>query len=178
MSSRNNSQLAHRNSKLTFIALLIAVGMILFIFESLIPRPLPWLKLGFAHISTLLALYSIDEKSAFVVVVLRVILGSFILGTFLNPSFFISITAGIIATSAMILLKIFFQKIFSIYGISITGAVTHNFTQLIVANFLIIKKSEIFFLFPVMALTGVFTGFLIAFVSHLTMSSMKRVENL
>jgi heptaprenyl diphosphate synthase len=39
------------------LAGLIVVGLLLFIFEAYLPRPVPWLKFGLANIVTLIALY-------------------------------------------------------------------------------------------------------------------------
>ena len=170
MWSPNRAHSQNQNSRLATIALLVAIGLILFVIESLIPRPLPWLKLGFAHIATLVALYWLDGKAALLVVILRVILGSLVLGTIFNPSFFISFTAGVVATTAMIFCKTYFGNLFSIFGISIIGAVFHNITQLAVANWLIINKSEIFYLIPIMVLTALFTGLIIALTSYFLLS--------
>ena len=159
-----------RNSRFTQIALLIGVGLILFVFESFIPRPLPWVKLGFAHIATLLALYLLDSSAALIVVVSRIFLGSILLGSFFNPTFLLSLSGGLCATLIMVFAKEKLNKVFSIFGVSILGAVTHNLTQLIVANWLIINKNEIFYLIPLMTLTAIITGTIIAFISQLLFS--------
>jgi len=170
MSLRNNHFLISGNSKLVRISLLIGLGLILFLFESLIPRPLPWLKPGLAHIATLLALFLLGNWAAFFVVVMRVITGSLLLGTLFSPTFALAIGGGIAASFAMILSKRFFSHIFSIYGISLLGALVHNITQLVLVEFLIVHRLEIFFLIPMMALTSVFTGFIVAFFAKLILS--------
>lgn len=170
MLSLNKVQPFYTSSNLTKLALLIGIGLILFLFESLIPRPLPWLKPGLAHIATLIALYAIGDRAALIVVVGRVLLGSLLLGTLLNPAFLLSFCGGLSATLVMILMRRYFFSYFSIFGISITGAVVHNVTQLILVEFIIVKKIEIFYLLPMMVISSIFTGFVVALVSYLLLS--------
>ena len=53
--------------------------------------PSPWVKLGLANLMTLMALVYLGTKEAFIVTLLRVILGSILGGTFLGPTFFLSL---------------------------------------------------------------------------------------
>lgn len=167
MSSLNNLHPRPGNSRLVQLALLTAMGLILFLFESLIPRPLPWLKPGLAHIATLMALYLMGISEAMVVVVLRVFIGSLLLGSFLNPAFLLSLAGGVAATLVMALGYRYGTKIFSIFGISILGASAHNLTQLTLVHMLIVKRIEIFYLAPLMILSSLFTGFVVALVAYL-----------
>ncbi|MFQ5753061.1 MAG: Gx transporter family protein, partial [bacterium] len=113
-------------NRVTRIAVLVAGGLILFLFESAIPRPLPWLKPGLSNLVTLIAFYLFGFRIAFVIMLLRVVTGAFILGTLFNPVFLFGLSGGIVATGMMGLFYFYFKKIFSILGISILGAFTHN----------------------------------------------------
>ena len=114
-----------RNRVIVWLSLLIAVGLILFIFEVYIPRPLPWLKPGLANISTLLALYFFNFQAAIIVVIVRVVTGSFLVGTFLNPAFILAMGGGVASTLVMSLVKTYFSRTFSIFGISILLSLIH-----------------------------------------------------
>ncbi|HDP98277.1 MAG TPA: Gx transporter family protein [bacterium] len=166
MSSPNRKNILSHNGTLAQMALLTGIGLILFLFETFIPRPLPWLKPGLAHIATLIALYALGNSAALIVVVGRIFLGAFLTGTFLNPAFILSFFGGVSATLIMILMKKHFTNIFSIYGISICGAIVHNITQLVLIKFLIVHQPTIFLLLPVMVLTSIFSGFVVAFISR------------
>ncbi len=144
-------------------------------FETLIPRPLPWFKPGLAHVATLIALYGYGNRAALIVVVARIILGALILGVLFNPAFMLSFSGGITSTLFMAFFKQYFSKIFSIFGISIIGAVVHTLTQLFLVALLIVQKIEIFYLMPMMILSSIFTGFVVAFVSYLIISKIKIV---
>lgn len=169
MSSPNNSKIPFTNSRLVRLSLLTGVGLILFLFESFIPRPLPWLKPGLAHIATLIAIYMMGVNEALLVVIMRVLVGSLLLGSLFNPSFLLSLGGGIAATLIMGVTHRYFSRVFSIFGISILGAVVHNLTQLCLVQILIVRRFEIFYLAPFMILSSIFTGFIVALVSYLLM---------
>jgi len=164
--------------KLTRLSMLIGLGLILFLFESLIPRPLPWLKPGFAHVATLLALYMMGNATALIVIITRVLVGSLLLGSLFNPTFILALGGGVMATLAMILIKHQFSQTFSIFGISIIGATVHNLTQLILVELIIVHRIEVFYLSSFMMLSSIFTGFIVALVSYLIILKVPNAANL
>jgi len=173
MLSPNKSKRPLTSSKLARLSLLIGLGLILFLFESLIPRPLPWLKPGLANIATLLAIYMMGFSEAIIVVIVRVLVGSLLLGSLFNPAFVLSFGGGLTAALVMGLTHRFFSRIFSIFGISILGAVVHNMAQLLLVQILIVHRMEIFYLAPVMILSSLFTGFIVALVSYLLIEKVQ-----
>ncbi len=170
MSLPNNQRHRVNNSRLARLSLLVALGLILFMFESFIPRPLPWLKPGLAHVATLLAMYLLDNRSAIIVVLLRVLIGSLLLGTLLNPAFVLALGGGLSATLVMGLARRYFSHIFSIFGISILGALVHNLTQLFLVQMILVHRAEIYYLAPFMMLTSLVTGCIVALVAFLLLS--------
>ncbi len=144
------------------MALMVALGVILHRFEALLPLPSPWIKLGLANLMTLVALIFLGFKEAITVTFLRVILGSILGGTFLGPTFFLSLTGGLASILAMGMLYRIGKKALSLIGISIVGAYTHTFATSICVYFFLIRESSFFALLPIffsMALvTGILTG--------------------
>lgn len=153
------------SKKIVYISLLISVGLVLFIFESYIPRPLPWLKPGLANIVTLLALYLYGFRTGLSITFLRVVIAGFIMGTFLNPAFLLAMGGGICATCVMGGLISFRPKKFSIIGVSIAGAFIHNLIQIFLAATLVIRKIQLFYLLPYLMLTSIFTGFITGIIA-------------
>ena len=152
--------------KLTTIAVLVALAIVLHLFEALIPIPfpIPGVKLGLANIVTLLALVIFDFKTAFIIVFLRTVLGSLLSGTLFNIAFYLSFSGAITSTCLMaILLNLVSlsrcQSGFSLLGISVAGAAAHNLGQLAMAA-LLIKHTGIFYYLPIMLLSSVPTGIL------------------
>ena len=166
--------------RLTKIALLAAMAIILHIAEGMIPvpMPIPGVKLGFANIITLTALALTGFGDALTVVVLRTVLGSLFGGTFLSISFYMSFSGSMTAALIMaLLLKLAAKSAdssFSLIGISLTGALTHNLTQLLVASVLM-STSGIFYYLPVMLLSSIPTGILIGILAKLLIPRLKNV---
>ncbi|MFP4458044.1 MAG: Gx transporter family protein [Candidatus Zixiibacteriota bacterium] len=164
---------SNRNSRISRISMLVAIGLILWIFEELIPYPLPFLKLGLGNIVVLFAIYTMKFKYAFLIAILRVSLGALILGRLFSPIFILSISGALSSTLIMIKLK----KInyFSIFGISIAGAFMHNTVQMIIAYFLLYRMSAIFHFMPLLTLSSIIGGAIIAFfVSRILSHSIIR----
>ena len=154
---------------LVLLSLLIALSIVLRGVEALIPNPLPWLRIGLANIMTLLAIMLFGLKAGMLLTVLRTLIASLLFGSFLSPPFFLSVSAGIASTLVMGAALRWGGAFFSPVGISVLGGVVHNLTQLCVAYLLIIHHVEIFYLFPLLAILGIVTGFLngwLAFVLH------------
>lgn len=158
--------------KLTLIAVLVAQAIVLHLFESLIPLPIPipGVKLGLANIVTLLALVIFDFKTALLITVLRTVLGGLLSGTLFNIAFFMSISGAVAATTLMAILMSLTSTLnpssrFSLLGISVAGAAAHNLGQLAMAA-LLIKHSAIFYYLPIMLVsslpTGLLTGLLLS----------------
>ena len=108
--------------RITRIALLTALSLILFILEGFLPLPLPvpGAKLGLAAIVTLIALYLLPARDAALMLTLRIILAS-VFGGGLAPMIY-SLAGGAASFAAMVLLKRYTQL--SIVGISAAGGFT------------------------------------------------------
>lgn len=151
--------------RLVYLSLLLAMATALHVLEGLVPIPLPFpgVKLGLANIVTLLVLYLYDLRAAMTVAIARVLLGSLLGGTFFAPAFFLGLTGAMISTLIMALL-VKKTTCFSPLGISLSGAVSHNLGQLLMASFLL-QNQAIFFYLPILLLgaipTGLVTGYLL-----------------
>ena len=154
-----------RPQYLTRTALLVGFGLVMFLFESILPRPLPWAKPGLGNIATLLALYWLGAASAWAVTLLRVLLGSFFIGSFLNPGFWLSLAGGCAATATMTLLKKHAPTQFSMIGVSLAGALAHVLAQIGVAGWLIVRQPEIIYLLPAMLWPALFAGLVVGVAS-------------
>lgn len=162
-----------RSSFITKLAVLAAAGLILFLFESTIPRPLPWLKPGLSNLVTIVALYCYGFRAAFVVTIIRVVTGALVLGTLFNPVFLFAVSGGVLATLVMAFFHAKFNKTFSIIGVSLLGAFTHNLVQLLLAAFLVVNSAQVLFLMPVMLLSSLFSGFLVGIFAHYVVQKMQ-----
>jgi uncharacterized membrane protein len=159
------------------IALLSAYAIGLHSFESLLPTPIPWLKLGFANIITLITLVLYGMRPALMVTLIRVIAVSLFTGTFLGPAFILSLGGGIISTVAMGCVLFLSPGLFSVVGISIVGAFFHNISQLVLAYYLFIQRIEaILLISPLILLLGTLTGAVNGIISDMLIRSLKNFQ--
>ena len=163
---RDEVNRSRTSKKAIQLSLIVAVGLVLFLFESFIPRPLPWLKPGLANIATLFTLYTFDLRCALTVTLLRILLGSLIIGSLFNPAFVLSFGGGLTATLAMAVTLKYGQKFLSVLGVSVIGAFCHNAMQILLAYFVIIKHGELFLLLPIVLLSSIFTGFVVGLITY------------
>ncbi|MEW6117378.1 MAG: Gx transporter family protein [Nitrospirota bacterium] len=141
------------------IALLSAYALALHGFEALIPSPVPWLRLGLSNIITLVTLFFYGLKPALMVTMIRVLLGSLLLGTFLGPAFFLSLGGGLAGTLSMGIITALFPRVFSMMGVSMIGAFFHNVAQLVIAYVLFVQRIEgILAVAPFLIAAGTLTG--------------------
>ncbi len=145
----------------------------LFVFESLVPYPVPWMRLGLGNTATLLALFLFTPREALLVTLIRVVAGSLIVGRFFTPSFLLSFCGGLASLGAMSLVHRFFYPQFSPVGISILGALAHNLAQLTVVYLLWVKEAQILFFLPMFLFSSVATGFIIGVLTILVLQKLR-----
>lgn len=142
--------------KLVQLALLTAAAAVLFVFESLVPLPLPWMRLGLANAVTLIVIAWWGAKEATVLVIARVFIGAFLLGRFLDPGFFLALGGGLASAWAMAFFARYFSRIWGCVGISIWGALAKNAAQLGLISVFYMRSAAVF------NLAGIFIFFSLA----------------
>ncbi len=142
------------------ISSLVAMAIVIHSVEMFIPSPSPWLRFGFANIITLTAIALFGLRVGLMVTILRVFLGTILMGTFLTPAFVLGMGGGIGSTLVMGIAYRQLKTFFSLVGISVMGAYAHNIVQLTIVYLLFIRYSEVFYVLPVLLLFGILTGVL------------------
>ena len=158
--------------RLVLIALLTALALALQLIERSITFPIlvPGVKLGLANVISLLAILLLGLKDAFLIVILRCLLGALFGG---NPiSFLFSVTGGLLSTLFMGLLWKKFFKYISIINISLVGAVCHNIGQLLIAS-IIVKDLRIYIYLPVLLVSGLITGYITGVIASRSYAMLK-----
>jgi len=151
--------------KLVFIAIMISISVVLSIVETLISGLIfivPGVKLGLANVITLIILVTLGEKEAFLVVITRIMIVALTYSGFFTPSFWISLSGGMLAILAMILIK---KTKLSIYSISVFGSLMHMVGQIIAA--MVVSNTEtLIYLLPYMIALSIPTGIITAFLAN------------
>lgn len=160
--------------RLTLISMLAAGGLVLFVFESFLPIP-PWFRPGLGNIATIIALFLFSLGDSLKVTVLRVVLGSLVLGRLFTPLFMLAITGSLASAFTMWLVKKAGRGTLGPVGVSVAGAVVHNLVQLAAAYLLFVKSIELFIFIPIFSITGIITGVLTGLVSAMTVERMEHL---
>lgn len=164
MPTHTNTKGASGVYRMTLSAILVTIALIFSYLESIIPLPIPvpGIKLGFANIAIVVALYKLGGKSAFVINIVRIILAGLLFTGF--SAMLYALTGGIISVIVMIALKN--MNIFSTFGVSVGGASAHIIGQILLAAF-VIQNSSILMLLPILLISAVLSGIIIGFISQL-----------
>ncbi len=154
-----------RNSpvqKTVLLAILIAISSVIQVVENQVfPSNLP-LRPGFANVAILLVISMYGPREAVLTAVARSVLASLVTGRLLSAPFFLSLSGGIVSALIMGFLLNRFEEL-SIVGVSLTGAIVHNTTQLMVIRLFLISHGGVLALVPwiwiLSLITGLFVGF-------------------
>lgn len=145
--------------KMTELAMLTAVALIIFVVELQIPNPIPipGVKLGLANIITVFALYHFRPREVLMLVLARIVMGCFFSGNMMALMY--SLAGGLLCLSGMVPLRHILPKN-SIWIGSVLGAVLHNVGQILAAC-LAVGLGALFYLPPLLisgCAAGAFTG--------------------
>jgi heptaprenyl diphosphate synthase len=141
--------------KLTALAITISFAMILSYVESRIPAlvAIPGIKIGFANIAVIFALYKFGIKEAVIVSILRIILISLLFGSPISMIY--SLAGGTLSLAAMAILKKFTPL--NEITVSVCGGVLHNVGQIGMASIMLSTNVVIYYL-PFLMISGIIAG--------------------
>ena len=159
-----------KTSKITLMALSIAVAMVLSFVESQIPAfvAIPGVKVGLANIAVMFTLYKLGWKEAVVISLVRVFMVSLLFGS--AASLFYSAAGAVLSLLGMILLKK--SGLFSMVAVSITGGVLHNVGQIAMACILL-ETNVIKYYLPFLILSGIVAGVVVGLAAAVLIKRVK-----
>lgn len=157
--------------KLAFMSILLAVALTIFVAEAHFPPPVPiaGVKLGLANVVTLAALVWLGPKEAFVILALRVSLGSVFTGQ--AVSFLYSMGGGLLCFAAMYIALGPLGRS-RLWVVSVFGALFHNLGQILVAV-LLTGSWGVFAYFPILVISGILTGAMTGLAAQILTSRIK-----
>jgi heptaprenyl diphosphate synthase len=132
--------------------------------EYLIPKPLPFMRIGLANLPLLLALDIFGPGEFFLLSLLKV-LGQGIIGGTLFSYVFLFSLAGTFASAALMYLlrKLLGKKHLGFAGLGCAGAMASNGIQLVLARYLIFGASLRYLIPPFLA-SGFITGIILGLI--------------
>lgn len=152
--------------KLIFIALLVALSVVLGTIDRMLSAPTATqgVRLGLANIVILTGIYYLNFKESLLLIILKSLLTGLLLG---NPmTFYVGFSGTILSFFIMYTLLIIGKNRISLLGISVSGGIAHNVGQVgILAVSNLYSWTIIFSLFWLIPLgigTGIFVGFVVS----------------
>ena len=160
------------NKKIAFLGLFVALAFVLSYIEYMLPLNIgiPGAKIGLANLVVMVALYTVGDKNAIALSIIRVVLVGL---TFGNISMMMYSLAGAALSLCVMLIAKKLGKL-SVTGVSVLGGVFHNIGQIIVAMLVLETQSLLYYL-PFLIVIGTITGVLIGFVANLITARVKSV---
>lgn len=147
-------------------ALYAALAVSVHLVEAGVPSPVPGIKPGLANVVTLVVLLRHGFAAAAWVTALRVVAGSLLLGTFLGPTFILSLAGAGGALGALAVAHRTGARVLGPVGYAVPAALCHIAAQLAVARWLFIPHPGLWKIAPVLlgfaTLTGIVTGIITA----------------
>lgn len=140
------------------IAWLAALAIAIHVLEAALPSPLPGVKPGLANVITLVVLLRFGWRVAAWVSLLRVLCGSLLIGTFLSPTFLLSLTGALASIGMLWLATRLPGRGFSAIGLGLLAALAHMSGQFLMAWGLFIPHAGLWKLFPLLLTAALLFG--------------------
>ena len=165
-SSRSEESLRSRFANRSDVtALLAAFCFFLSTIEYMLPKPLPFMRLGIANLPILLAVDFLPFKWFLVLVAAKVVGMSIVSGTLFSYVALFSLAGTMVSALVMRGVRRVSKQTVSLVGVSIAGAVASNATQMLIARFVIFGEVA-WLIAPLFLLTGLITGTLMGFFAE------------
>ena len=160
------------SKKIAYIGIFAGIAIAAGIFERGLPAivPVPGIKLGLANIAVIIALYTLGEKTAIAVSLIRIFIIGFL---FSGPMGIIySLSGGVLSFFAMLLAAK--SQIFGVIGVSVLGAFFHSLGQIAIAA-LLIQSAGIFSYMAILGVSSAVTGAVMGLISGVTLKHLQNI---
>ncbi|MCL2720833.1 MAG: Gx transporter family protein [Treponema sp.] len=155
--SSGEKTLEARNLDASSLALLGAFCLFLSAVEYMIPKPLPFMRIGLANLPIMLGLCIFPLRSFVILICIKVFGQALITGTLFSYIFLFSFTGTFLSALFMFFLQKIAKDNITFIGIGAAGAVISNISQLALAYMFIFKESVRYITPPFLA-AGLVTG--------------------
>ena len=164
----------NRTQKNAFIGLATAFAMVLSYIEMILPpiySAVPGIKVGLPNIVIIFLIYKLSFKEAALVSLVRIFLSALLFGT--AVSLIYSLSGAVSSLLVMVVLKK--TNMFSILGVSISGAVFHNLGQ-ILAAIIVMQTIEIGYYMIVLSISGIIAGVFVGIAGSMCLKYSKNIK--
>ena len=161
--------------KIAYFGLLTAMALVLGYVERMIPvldGSIPGVKLGLSNVVILFGLYIMGDKSAFLLMVLKVLLLGLMFTGLFSTTMMVSFGGGLLSWLVMLLAKRI--KGMTVVSVSVLGAVAHNVGQTLTSSLILQTFQLLFTYLPAILISAVVTGILTGLVAQRVIDALER----
>lgn len=160
----------HSAGRVAYLGVFVALAVVLGYVEMLIPisMTVPGIKLGLSNIVVLIVLYTLGERSALLVVIVKVCVVSLLFGNMALIPF--SMTGGLLSWALMVIASRLMHLPFM--SVSMVGGVAHNVGQIIVVCIVYTVQLGISLLWVLM-LAGIAAGLCIGLAATYALRAVR-----
>lgn len=156
------------------VAGLAGLAITIHLLESALPSPVPGFKPGLANVVTIIALIIFGWRTAAWLTFLRIVVGSLIFGSFLSPTFILSLSGGLASILVLGLAVSLPGRGLGPIGYSVVAAMVHMAAQFYVAYQVFIPHPGLLHLVPILMTAAVIFGLLSGMVCQAALPHIKR----
>lgn len=147
------------------VAYLSALTLLFSYAELLLPRFLPFFRLGLGNVAILLS-FSLDPLNFILLTIIKAVASCLMSGTLFSPFFLISFVQSVVSGLFMYgIVKLFRGRLISVYGISILGSACSAVIQILLSSLYLGEGTNA--LLGPMILFSLFSGIVTAWLSQI-----------
>lgn len=158
-----------RKSLILFLA---SLCFFLSAIENSIPKPLPFMRLGLANAPIIFALFLLQAREYFFLVLIKILGQALVSGTIFSYIILFSAGGSIASAIAMFLLQRLGKKQVSCLGISLLGSLANTLVQYILARYLLFGAGAVL-IAPLLLVSGSITGIILGLFSEFFLKQSK-----
>ncbi len=157
------------------LTVLVLYATALGVIDSLIPKPVPFMKLGLANVAAVIAVVRYGFIKTLELNLLRVFAVALITGLLATPTFILSVAGAVTSAAAMATMRLVFRNRLSCAGVSIAGAVASLWIQLIVAR-IVLPGLPLRNIVLLLTLWGVISGTVTGLIAQMAVYRRRKTE--
>jgi len=151
---------ASASRQMDIVAILAALSLFLSILEYIIPKPIPFLKIGFANLPLLIGLRLVSPSWFLLLVLTKIVAQGIISGSLLSYVILFSIGGSVCSGAVMLALHLLFKQRITLIGISIMGALVSNIAQIVLARYIVFGEA-VWLLAPPFLFVGIISSIIL-----------------
>ncbi len=152
------------NSNDKLIAFLASLCLFLSAVEFVIPKPLPFMRLGLANVPILLSLYLLKPKQILFLILLKVIGQGLITGTIFSYIFLFSLLGSFASGCSMLVVHRVGKQHIGPIGIGLFGSLANAASQILLSNWILFGESAQY-IAPILIINASITGLALGVVT-------------